>query len=428
MNAVLTAHLMETPGAVRLLDRLRDDFASRISLLLLIPSSVDMNIISMAIHDKLAHYFDITEVDLTRLDTMDMSGTLGQTLEAEGRTDGSPRTLSALMTASGLPDVIHLSGFEKLDIHSQEAWRDFLLEWSKAMPSLINQSRRPPSLCFPLYAQNLVVAPAYSELFLKVRWWWGVPSACDVHLLCRLEHLGSEERLLSQWREHLLPALAGSDIDFADYLWDRLETSFEDFVESCKEFARMRGWTPSCLEAWNCHSVTETIHTRIAPLHYLPERNYSLWARGVLTYTPESGLELHTAVLAALNLDNSLRHRFWRGQVALLFPVIDGLRLKICRILTDTYGTGWPLRWYSPQNDWEQDAVVSNPTTCELGHLKYLLRSDELRLERRFLSVVSHAHSIRSRLAHYEFVSFDDYRRLYELMDELQNFQERNHS
>ena len=71
----------------------------------------------------------------------------------------------------------------------------------------------------------------------------------------------------------------------------------------------------------------------------------SLWAEGGLQWSMEHGIEVHPSALACLGLTSDLSHRLWRGQARLLLPLLDELRLTICRRLTDRLGDGWAVRW-----------------------------------------------------------------------------------
>lgn len=223
--------------------------------------------------------------------------------------------------------------------------------------------------------------------------------------------------MLSQWRENLLMSLTGTDTEFAEYLWDKLELAFEDFIPVCQEYAYLRGWTPEGLHRWNCLDVlTHSLQGLNIHGSQPDAMHKESWANGAVCYTPELGLQLHTAALAMLERHDMLRHRIWQGQVSLILPLLELLRIQVCQMLTDVYSAGWPMRWQEPQTDWEREAAVRFPTVCELGHLKTLLDLPKLSAERHFLPVVKQASWMRNEMAHGKSVTYNDYYRLRSLI------------
>jgi len=74
----------------------------------------------------------------------------------------------------------------------------------------------------------------------------------------------------------------------------------------------------------------------------VPGRLRCYWAVGLLQVTPEHGMELNAAGLCLLGRGAEVRHRLWRGQAAMLLPMLDDTRLKMCAQLTCDYRREWP--------------------------------------------------------------------------------------
>lgn len=133
----------------------------------------------------------------------------------------------------------------------------------------------------------------------------------------------------------------------------------------------------------------------------------------MLYWTPEYGLEFHSAVLAMLDRMEVVEHRVWRSQAQLVLPQIDELRLALCLHLTHLYGSDWPHRWIKPRHREELLGVKSTPYACQWGHLEYLLSNcSALQSDVRWLSLVQCARTVRNELSHYRSISLDEYERL----------------
>lgn len=137
-----------------------------------------------------------------------------------------------------------------------------------------------------------------------------------------------------------------------------------------------------------------------------------LWARGLLDQTPEYGIQVSPVALAALGEWHMLEHLLWRGQAALLLPILDELRLSICTELTNKYGPDWAWQWAKPLTDGEQRDARRDPLTSEWGHLKAAIAKSPVAGERGRWPIVALAWELRNHLAHYEAVEFADYARL----------------
>jgi hypothetical protein len=241
----------------------------------------------------------------------------------------------------------------------------------------------------------------------------------ELRLLCRGADIQADA--ITQWREHLLPALAGDDVALAASLWDSLSLGTCAIKQQLRLFARQRGWTVESLRDWGAEGIASTqFHNSGKPQLRPPEAVRALWAHGALSYTPEQGLELHTAAVALLEREEDLQHRLWRGQANLLLPLIDGLRLRLCAHLTRRYGSDWPIRWDKPNSSEELEAVINTPFACQWGYLRHLLRQcSAFRLERVSLPLVERSHRMRNELSHYRPIDFIDFELFWEELGKL---------
>lgn len=406
----------QLPSVQHFLNTLVNDLAHRRSLLVLLPTGIDpAEVWSMLRGELWRRDFGFEEVSLPSLSENHVpAAALGDALRVHWPSSEAPYTIAHLITSENLPDVVQLEGLDQLPTSTREAWINFLVQWAQASQSLADRGSDPTALCVLVTATAVLSNIPESGVYLAIHWWWGFPSALEMRLLCRLSNEANNRDAIAQWREHVLPALAGNDVSLVEYLWDDLALGGDDLTTRLHSFAAQRGWKAAALRAWGADELVAASsrnhrHLMLAP----PAPLRTLWAHGAVGWTAEYGLELHTAALAVLGRNQELSHRLWRGQAELLLPLIDHVRLRICTHLTRVYGHDWPLRWHQPESLEEQAAVRNSPLACEWGYLEWLLKNcAALRSERRWLPVVSLARRIRNQMAHYRPVTFHDFKGL----------------
>ena len=196
-----------------------------------------------------------------------------------------------------------------------------------------------------------------------------------------------------------------------DYLWVQAYSTGAELADVLRAFAQERGWTKAELETLSMEGLPREGTPRLEGWP-LPSPLYQVWARGIVHWTQEHGLERHSAVLAQLDRQEALDHRLWRGQAGLLLPQIDEARLALCAHLNQRYGPDWPYKWQEPELDPDRRAVRDTPFACQWGHLESLLRNcPSLERERRWSRLASWSRQIRNDLAHYRPISLNDYER-----------------
>lgn len=320
------------------------------------------------------------------------------------------------------PDVLLLEGFAELSESSQERWLGLLKRWSHASQKAIGEGRFLPALLCVAKPSSGVRLPVLGEVCLRVNWWWGLPSALECQLLCRIREISGSRDVWNSWRECLLPSLAAGDIELFDELWLRITSSRAELWDFFTGFGETRGWQADKLQKTLDNSNAGHVFgrqvlngtacdTRSGP----PAVVRPLWLEGLVQFTPEHGCELHAAALAVLGHVEALDHRFWRAQAALVLPVLDTHRHRMCRDFTDRYGADWPLRWGRPASIEELAALQDGPFACQWGYLETLLRNCiGLQRERKMLPFVSHCRYVRNELAHYRPIEFADFKRIWD--------------
>jgi len=413
MNIPFTVALFQIPSVQRFLNTLADELANRRSLLVLLPVGVDPAEVWSTLRTELCRRdFWFEEVSLRNLtENHAPIAAVSKALNVHWPTPDTSRTIANLMAAGDLPDVVQLEDLDRLPDTACRDWLNFLTQWAQSSQGVADRGCTPTALCMIVPAVAVLPQVPESGVHLGIHWWWGFPSALEIHLLCRLDGESDDWDASARWREHLLPALAGSDVSLAEYLWDDLHLDVEHLVRRLNAFAQQQGWETRTLQTWGSEEIAavsshDQRHHMLSP----PAQWRTLWAHGALNWTLEYGLELHTAALAALGRDEELRHRVWRGQAELLLPLIDQMRLTVCDDLTHSYGRDWPVRWNRPASPEEDAAVRNSPLACQWGYLEWLLKNcAHLRSERRWIPLVSLARWIRNEMAHYRPVTFRDF-------------------
>lgn len=293
--------------------------------------------------------------------------------------------LEKLVGDSQLPAAILVSHFESRSPKDIQNWLQALKRWAEACRN--SGAKNSLLLLLPLSMVTSEQLPPV-DVRLKHSIWLGATSVLETRLLCRL--VSEEVDAEAQWREYMLASLAGNDLGLAEYLWDTVLSDGLEIRNSLVSYADQRGW--------KINDIQPILHDwRPVPpgrsLHSLPNgRGFRLLQRGWTVSTPEFGEELHSAVLAILDRPAEIDHRIWRAQAALLLPMVDDIRRRICDSLSVRFGPGW--------------AVIDNEpleSPIEMGKLKrYFENLSPQSWEKKQWGVgVNRAWEVRNYLAHY---------------------------
>lgn len=286
------------------------------------------------------------------------------------------------------------------------SWSD----WAHQLADAQIQSRQ---LCVLMDASDLKASLPVSDIHLDILWATDAHSTLDLRTQIR-DGCAEDDGPLAKWLQAIVPSLAGNDLALADRLMDARPRTLAEAEAALRDHAARRGW--------NKDALTRELGGRLIELGQptwpggkrLDASTQRLWARGLVSLCDEYGLEVNSAVLAAMGERDAWHHRLWRGEVAWLLPLIDHVRLHACQSLTRAHGDDWPTRWQLPEGMPLGAAHEYNPLRCELGYLKTLLRGQPelLRGGRVRQELIDRAHWIRNELAHYRPVEFAPVREL----------------
>ena len=398
MSGPFTASLAVQPSARLLVDRMADEATQGRSVVTICPTGVPMTALHQAACDALyARGVVYLPIDCWPTSAGGLSTALGLQLptasaELAGVLQGLAECHAVVMPGIPVPN-------------DWPAVVGLLNQWSSALRSWSTTRRPPVFVAIVSGSVGAALLPS-SEVGVSQIWWNSVHTPMDLRFVCRLESAALGDALVGLWREALLPELAGTDLELADRLWDRLELDSHALRAELSAHAHTRGWTQAGLERVLPRSCSwrHGVHP-VAP-DRLPSEQLAAWADGLLQWTLEHGLEVSAAGLALLDRSDRLKHRVWRGQAALLLPIVDAVRARVCRLMTIDHGPQWATRFVAPDDSSEKQNVEMDPLSCQLGHLCLVLQRVPDRHLLRPLLV--HLRDIRNDLAHYRCVEFRD--------------------
>ena len=411
----LYSYLHVLPSVARFASNVVEDLGNNRNCLLIIPLGTDEYEIWPFIRgDLLEKDFHLLELDVDDKQKGESWPLfLARSLGLAEFVDRDP-SISELVSSDLLPELIYLNGFSMVNGEDFLSGLRFIQNWSHASHSQTNIGGYPTAFIFMVRGGCHPEDLPDADLLLARHWWWGFPSVLELRLICRL---ASEDNIdgVAQWREFVLPSIAGPDLRLLCELWDDIGDGLDDLLDRLRLIAHKRGWHAEFfkeLGGKDCFKLNSV--GRVCSKNEPPPGLRDLWSAGLVHWTPEYGLDFHCVALAALGLDSEVSHRLWRGQAELLLPIIDRTRLDICNMMTRLYSPNWPTRWKPPLELRQHEAVLSNPLSCGWGHLKMLFNNvTDLKMQYGLQELVTVAHQIRNTLAHYNPILLKEYQDLH---------------
>ncbi len=404
------------PSVQNFIDALKEDLANRRSILVVLPSTVHAEEIWPLLRAYIAKKeFSFDEVDSANLiREQSLLEGMCSSLTIKWKSGIKPESINHFYRhAARFPDVVYFERFDELPPQGRDKILKFFTEWSDASHICTDQGGDPMALCMVTSSAEVMNNTPTTDTHRGVHWWWGVPSALEIRLLCRILN-SNRDNQFSLWIESILPAIVGADMALADYLWDDSDPSIVGIWQKLRSYSELRQWNAESLLNMGIDEYEDSlIFRREKSSLFRSNQIKQLWGKGVLYWTPEYGVQLNTAVLALLGKKKEVQHRIWRGQVEYLLPMLDQIRLASCEKLTSLYGPAWPYKWHRPNNEEDFEAVKKDPLACELGYLFYLLRTcEKMKKSKDLLPLVNLARDVRNELAHYRPVEYTQYEKL----------------
>jgi hypothetical protein len=415
--------MIELPGINEFIADIIEDCYDRKSVIVVVPPQLNISEIEYLIREKVfqqtihVEEFILSELPMGALPIDQIAGRF----LSDWVLENLPMTIERLLTLPGLPECIFLYGFNMLEKKDKDLWLDFLNNWNKTPFSGGKwHIQQKPALCLILSGTDFLTCTLDSVPQLSIRYWFGFPSVLELRLLCRFNrnYLSAQDEK-ARWREYLIPSLAETDVALADKLWERVLEPVEDLINFLSIDAQNKGWNKELLSKWGIYDFLKNNEKNMS-IGKICNSYLLLLANGVICRTPEYGTELHISALAALEEYDRIKTRIWRGQLHLILPMVDNIRLFICDKLTNRQGEGWPL-YFPPKEVEEFDRARENPRACQLGHLYYTIKnSSKFIEEKKYLDLINITKKIRNELTHYRPINYSDYQNM---VYEAQKFQ-----
>jgi len=405
MNPNLAFHIFSLPGAQRFVDKILQTLQDGISVILVYPDDQVGNSLEDALINSLNGNKSFLESDLLDVGTNPRQEPF-LFLQNVYSVLSQYGYLEKAVEERSLPDVMILKGIGICPPDIQDKWIQTMVRWADACRS--SGCVKTMVLLLPAAIATHKKLPP-SDIRLVYQIWAGLPSALEVRLLCRLR--ADEIQAKGLWREFLLSSLVGNDIGLCEWLWDVVFKPPARIVESIVEYANEQGWKADTINGW-----MNSWQPKPAGLDFwlMPtDKNFYPLSQKVTLYTPEYGEEMHPAILALNGKTSSINHRIWRAQAALILPMIDDVRRKICDLLTLVHGNGW--------------AVINGETfipPLEMGNLKTWFDGKYVTQDERktWREDVCHALKLRNQLAHYEMVGYADFEKFWKLNNKVNHW------
>lgn len=397
MKPELAPLIWRLPGARGFVHKTGQALREGISLFCLFPSPSEVG----SFQDQLLQYLEQELIMRARL--VDLRRTNGgspfEILQKLLLEEVAYQYLEQMVSDQALPAVTLVSHFDDRSIGEIQEWVKSLARWAEACRS--SGSRNSLALLMPVEQIKEIQLPV-TDVRLAYSIWRGAPSALDVRMLCR--YVSEDINAEVQWREYLLSSLSGSDLFLAEYLWEYACESVDDILDALERYARSCNWSPDEIR-------NQLVNWRPIPAGQLlspkPDVNgFDIICRGWTVYTPEYGEEIHAAALMLLGLTQEVIHRIWRAQAALMLPMIDDIRRRICDHLTIRHGS-------------ESVMIDNEPVSLplDMGKLKYYF--DRLPVtsweKKQWGGGVDRVWHTRNELAHYKPVSYATFHKIWSL-------------
>jgi hypothetical protein len=308
--------------------------------------------------------------------------------------------------------VVYVSNFDDAAPDHRASWLLVMERWAARQQMAQTTGEQVlPSVLVATRGGSIEKLPS-GQLHLSVVGCTAVLSSLELSLAIRLAR-DDADWMRATWRESVLPAVAGADVELANACWDECVGTPDDVAVACRNVALARKWRPgdvdrmiAALDAPRGASVQQVTQLSI-PMRLA-------WAAGVVTYTPETGFERSAAASALLDKRADIERRVWRGQARLVLPLVDRIRFELCLKLDERLPPGWQLR-PPPKDENDLEEVRADPLACEPAHIQHILREVSTLPKRQlesFRCVARRCKDVRNTLAHYRPIAFNDFKEL----------------
>lgn len=385
------------PSLKMLLTDVSRNLSEGISEILIWSVDLDYNEFLYRLYELLREYnFEIVRIDLDKIPENQITSThLGNDLSISKELSVRP---------SDPPRVFVLTGFEEITPQSRNIiWR-FYQNWRSKAHS--TQIKSPLLILIPPVSLSEVdskfLEKEQGEVKGRIRIVAGFPTALEAQIIRRRDMNNAFTPEL-QWKEIIISSICANDLELSDYLLDCDLTSTKSIQDSLQDYfvSKIQGTLDGKkLDDWKPIPRGITPHPK---RHLL---NLQLIYQKVTLYTPERGEEIHPITYLRLGKENGYLERLiWRGQSAVLMPIIDQIRTKIIDLLSKN------SHFNHHQLDEAEIKDLCNFLKDEDNHSVF---------RQMYLSDLERVRQIRNLIAHLKPVSISDWNFLMRFSAQIQ--------
>ncbi|NMB46665.1 MAG: hypothetical protein GX998_09685 [Firmicutes bacterium] len=326
-------------------------------------------------------------------------------------------------------DLLVIKGIDLLAKDALELWVAFVGEWAAAAKTQQAKGYFPASIL--IAAQNPELCRLVSEdVNLALYWYWGWLGELEMQLLARnymyeTGPLGTDGNLL--WLECSAIGLAGFDADLLYWLLHNGEGArdINDLARLLKTYAEeKRLWSSENIRVLQEGSNWDEQWQHGMVWSRPPQNQVDLWSNGILDWQSRQGLVIHSAAVALTGNSLELQHRIWREHARVLLPLLDRMRLDVCRYLDRSFldwnGYCTSLPDYSEQGDAATDA--REPVAEFTSIIEFLNgRVHYYPVWRTFRDIIYNVRDVRNSLAHYTPLNKDQFTTILQQINQMHN-------
>ncbi|GEM_PF-2948149 len=424
MSSILHS-MFRLPTIERFMDNALSQLRNGISGLFLLPKSIPLDDFQFEIRAE----FDLRRIDYLEIDLNNASDSdcpvicLCKAVNIQWKDPTTPRILSQLpdscILGEPIPDMVWIKGLENQASDTIMQWINASQIWAENGKIIRDRGYRLPSICIVLPTSKCIDVPN-NDIFFRVYCWWGMPSLLETRMLCaEIDGFVSDD---SNWRRYIVPHLCAGDLFLLSHLFSAKSLDEKEIGLSLMNAAYERGWTRDFLVSIGAGDYMSLnnlniFHEEEDPFGAL----FKLWGEGIVNSYPGTGLFFSSPALYVMGKHAEIRHRLWCGQLELVMPMLNNVRLAICSYLTMKHGKDWPIRYSKPKDPQEEAAVRENPINCQFGHLETVLFNWPGRIH-IFKSLANHLKVLRyfrNEIAHNRSIRFCDYQDICETVEQV---------
>lgn len=377
------------PGPQRFVEEIGRAIEANQHVVVALPSTVTAQDVCLRVAEWLRRfkYGILTRVDVDTSQTPEAN--LGLAL---GTT--RYRTLEKLLRYEEAPSRVIALCVGQLDPERSRQWLDFIRRLADAS----HHVDWAPYQLLLVGGVDWVDTPCDTHLSMCV--WWGVCSPLDVDIMLgeSLPADFSQRAVHALWIRSLCRGLVPDDPNLVPHVADGMPRTIAEIRSLLAGFGEREGRVAHRAPA-STYGELGFLDVRCPPFPKDADSRRA-WSVGALNWVPGLGRETH--VLSVLSDESEIFRRVWRGQLDVLFPLVERVRQWLLDRLSSRWGCDWSRVLVDDLCVVERDAA-----DFEIGPLaRYLSRANR-RGVRSLATVARRWRDVRNALAHGDMVQFD---------------------